>query len=99
MDLCIGLVEFIFLTVWQEAIATAVLDPMLLLLRYLKTIGIKEVEKRIQELDIKEGLTVYYASYLVVAKKSSLILVTDDCQLERVARKYVKIMKTRQITQ
>ncbi|MGB6463757.1 MAG: type II toxin-antitoxin system VapC family toxin [Nitrosotalea sp.] len=74
--------------------SSALLDSILLLMQRMQIVGINELEKRVHELAIKEGLTAYDASYLAVAEKSSLILVTDDRELERAARKYVKVMKT-----
>lgn len=67
---------------------------MLLLINNMTIVGIKGLERRVQMLAMTEGLTVYDASYLVVAEKLSLALVTDDRQLGRVARKYVKVMRT-----
>ena len=40
------------------------------------------------------NLTVYDALYLAVAEKTNLVLVTDYKELERVAKKYVKVMRT-----
>lgn len=70
------------------------LDSILLLMQHMKVVGIHGLEKHVQELAMKEGLTVYDASYLALAEKSNLVLVTDDRELERAARKYVKVMKT-----
>lgn len=48
--------------------------------------------KEILDLSIREGITVYDASYLYVAMREKLILVTDDEKLRQVASKYVKTM-------
>ena len=72
----------------------ALLDSMLLLMQYMKTFDINGLERHVKELAMKEGLTVYDASYLAVAEKTNLVLVTDDKELERVAKKYVKVMRT-----
>ncbi|HJT09686.1 MAG TPA: type II toxin-antitoxin system VapC family toxin [Candidatus Nitrosotalea sp.] len=74
--------------------ASTLLDSILLLIQRMKIVDINGLERRVQELAIQEGLTAYDASYLAVAEKLDLVLVTDDRELERVARKYVKVMKT-----
>lgn len=74
--------------------SSALLDSLLLLMHRMKIVGINGLEKHVQELAIKEGLTAYDAAYLALAEKLSLVLVTDDKELERAARKYVKVMKT-----
>lgn len=73
------------------------LDSVLLLMHRMKIVGISGLEKYVLELAIKEGLTAYDGAYLVLAEKSSLVLVTDDKELERAARKYVKVMKTSEL--
>lgn len=73
---------------------SVLLDSILLLIQRMDIADIKGLEKRVQELATKEGLTAYDASYLAVAEKLGLVLVTDDRELERAARKYVKVMKT-----
>ncbi len=70
------------------------LESILFLTQNMKTVAMTGLEKHTLELAIKEGLTAYDASYLAVAEKSGLVLVTDDRSLERAARRYVKVMKT-----
>ncbi|MGI0088394.1 MAG: type II toxin-antitoxin system VapC family toxin [Nitrosotalea sp.] len=77
----------------QEQSST-LLDSILLLMQRMKIVGINGIEKHVQELAIKEGLTVYDALYLALAEKLSLVLVTDDRELQRAAMKYVKVIKT-----
>ncbi len=74
--------------------SSVLLDSILLLIQRMDIVNIKGLEKRVQELATKEGLTAYDASYLTVAEKLGLVLVTDDRELERAARNYVKVMKT-----
>lgn len=45
-------------------------------------------EEKVLDLAIKEGITVYDASYIYVAADNKLTLVTDDKKLANVARKY-----------
>lgn len=74
--------------------SSALLDSILLLMQRMNVVGIKGLEKRMHELATKEGLTAYDSSYLTLAEKLDLVLVTDDRELERAARKYVRVMKT-----
>ncbi len=74
--------------------ACILLDSILLLLERMKTLDISGLQRHVKEIAIKEGLTVYDASYLVVAERKNLVLVTDDKQLERAAKKYIKVMRT-----
>ncbi|WP_042666743.1 type II toxin-antitoxin system VapC family toxin [Desulfurococcus amylolyticus] len=53
---------------------------------------IKESEKEVLGFSLKEGLTIYDASYIYVAMKEKLTLVTDDAKLRQVASKYVKAL-------
>lgn len=72
----------------------ALLDSILLLIQRMKILGINGLEKHVMDLAMKEDLTAYDASYLALAEKINLILVTDDRKLERAAKKYVKVIKT-----
>ena len=54
-------------------------------------------EREVIELAAREKLTIYDASYLLLAIKKNLILVTDDEKLKRKASKYVKVRKTQEI--
>jgi predicted nucleic acid-binding protein len=44
----------------------------------------------VADIAVKEGITFYDASYIVVAKARNLILSTEDTRLEKVASKYTK---------
>lgn len=72
----------------------ALLDSVLLLMQHMQIISIRGMERHVQELAMSEGLTVYDTAYLAVAEKLNLVLVTDDRELERAAKKYVKVIKT-----
>ena len=49
------------------------------------------------ELALKEGLTVYDASYLYMAIKDKLTLVTDDYRLKKKASQHVRVLSTREL--
>ncbi len=54
-------------------------------------------EREVIELATREKLTIYDASYLLLAIKKNLVLITDDEKLKRKASKYVKVRKTQEI--
>ncbi len=47
------------------------------------------------ELACREGMSVYDAAYVEVARERKLVLVTDDEKLARVASKYVKVLSSK----
>ncbi|MBO8182746.1 MAG: type II toxin-antitoxin system VapC family toxin [Archaeoglobus sp.] len=48
-------------------------------------------------LAIEEGLTFYDAAYLHAAIKNNLTLVTDDDRLFKIAKKHVRVLKSREV--
>ncbi|MEM3792296.1 MAG: type II toxin-antitoxin system VapC family toxin, partial [Candidatus Bathyarchaeia archaeon] len=46
---------------------------------------------------VREGLTYYDAAYIQAAVENKLTLVTDDEMLYRVAKKFVKTMKSNEL--
>lgn len=60
----------------------------------IDTFSIKSLEKEVFEIASKEGLTIYDASYIAIAEKNNLILVTDDHVLMKKASNYVKTMNS-----
>ena len=69
--------------------ANTILDPLIIIFRKLKK---PEAEHALEILKIalKESLTYYDASYIHTAIENNLTLVTDDKQLSKVGKKYVK---------
>lgn len=69
--------------------ANTVLDPLIEIFRKLKK---PETEEALETLKIaiKESLTYYDASYIHAAVQNGLTLVTDDKQLYKMSKKYVK---------
>ncbi len=61
------------------------------------TKSVKGMEKEVFDLAVKEGLTVYDASYVLTAMKNKLTLVTDDQKLASKASKYVKCITTKEL--
>ncbi|MEM2589814.1 MAG: type II toxin-antitoxin system VapC family toxin [Zestosphaera sp.] len=58
---------------------------------------IKGFEKEVVDIAVKEGVTIYDASYIYITAKNKLTLVTDDRELVDVARKYVNLVTTNEI--
>ena len=54
-------------------------------------------EKEVLELALKEGVTVYDASYIYVAASRNFVLVTDDAKLRERSRKYVDVLRRRDV--
>jgi predicted nucleic acid-binding protein len=60
----------------------------------LEILSMRGYEEKALELAIKHGITVYDASYIAIAAEKGLILVTDDCELSKVASSYVKVLNS-----
>jgi len=81
------------LSVEEGLKALSVLHEVLKNLEKLET---SEPEKALK-IAINEGLTFYDASYLHLALKNDLTLVTDDGRLYRIAEKHVRVLKSRDL--
>ncbi|MEM3590959.1 MAG: type II toxin-antitoxin system VapC family toxin [Candidatus Bathyarchaeia archaeon] len=55
---------------------------------------VKGSEKEVLEIAMKEGITIYDASYIHIAKRNKLTLVTDDKKLINAAKKYTNVATT-----
>ncbi|MEM1732199.1 MAG: type II toxin-antitoxin system VapC family toxin [Desulfurococcaceae archaeon] len=60
--------------------------------------SVKGFEKEVMDIAVKEGVTFYDASYMYIAMRNKLTLVTDDRKLMSAARKYVNVTTTNEIT-
>jgi len=70
--------------------AENLVDVFAQLLRYLNTIDVKGIEGRVFRTAMETGLTVYDASYLVLAQRENLTLVTEDAKLRKMAGETVE---------
>ncbi|MEM4576695.1 MAG: hypothetical protein QW701_04450 [Candidatus Nezhaarchaeales archaeon] len=59
--------------------------------------NIRGLEEEVFNLAVREGVTVYNASYLYIAMTDKLTLVTDDSELIDIARKYVSTISTSEL--
>ncbi|MEM3948945.1 MAG: type II toxin-antitoxin system VapC family toxin [Zestosphaera sp.] len=62
----------------------------------LHTVG--SSEKDVLEIAMKEGISIYDASYIYIATQNKLTLVTDDKKLISVAKKYTNTVTTAEVT-
>ncbi len=63
----------------------------------IEKVDIHGFEREVFDIASREKLTLYDASYLYIAIKHKLVLVTDDKELREKARKYVKVLNSREI--
>lgn len=93
--------------VWKECYLLGKIKPetankLIELLSKLFTIldiyTIKGSEREVLGLALREGITVYDASYVHIAAKHKLTLITDDEKLAKTASKYTSTASTTEIT-
>jgi len=66
-------------------------------LDYLNILSIRPYESEALKTAIDLGLTIYEASYIVLAEKNNLTLVTEDEKLREKASEKIKVMSLREI--
>ncbi|MCC6015174.1 MAG: type II toxin-antitoxin system VapC family toxin [Desulfurococcaceae archaeon] len=85
---------------WREAylLKPASTDKVLQLVdvvvdvaRYMRILGISSLEKEVLRTSMELGLTAYDASYIVLAQRYGLTLVTEDRKLMGKAQRYVNV--------
>ncbi len=64
------------------------------LFKIIPQYSIRGFETKVLDIALKEGITVYDASYLVIAMEKQFKLVTDDKKLRTVASKYLNVLGT-----
>ncbi|MHB8603140.1 MAG: type II toxin-antitoxin system VapC family toxin [Nitrosotalea sp.] len=77
--------------------ACKILESFLLLRPHMHVLEIAGMEEKIKNLSIDTGLTFYDSAYVVVAKQSGLVLVTDDVPLAKVAAKHLTVVSSEDI--
>jgi len=65
--------------------AESLLDVFIQLLSYLKILDLRGLESEVFKIAVETGLNVYDASYLALAHREKLTLVTEDVKLRNVA--------------
>jgi len=74
-----------------------VIDIVSDLFKVIETLSIRGCEREVIGMALKENVTVYDASYLYIAVKHKLMLVTDDRELKGRASKYIKTLTTNEV--
>jgi len=92
---------------WKEAILTKAISPeeasgivrlFTKILEYMKILSPHPYEDEILSTARELNITAYDASYIVLAEKNDLILVTEDKKLRTKAERLVKVASLIQIT-
>ncbi len=81
----------------NEKIALEYVETLGLVFKAVKVDSIKGEEAKVFKLASKEGLTVYDASYLHIAVRDGLTLVTDDHRLKSKASQHIKVLTTKEL--
>jgi predicted nucleic acid-binding protein len=59
--------------------------------KYMKILSISNIEKEVLKISIELGLTAYDTSYIVLAQRHGLTLVTEDKKLMSKAQKHINV--------
>ena len=81
----------------DEKVALEYIETLSLIFKALKVDSIKGEEAEVFKLALKETLTIYDASYLHVAIRDKLTIVTDDKKLRDKSSQYVKALSTKEL--
>lgn len=72
--------------------ACKILESFLLLRQTMHVLEIAGMEEEITNLSLDTGLTFYDSAYVVAAKQTGLVLVTDDVSLAKIAAKHLTVV-------
>ncbi|HIE22957.1 MAG TPA: PIN domain-containing protein [Candidatus Korarchaeota archaeon] len=81
----------------DESTALSYVDILSDVFIAIDRLTINGVEEEIFKIALKEGLTIYDASYIYLASDNNLTLVTDDKKLEKKASKLVKVVSSSEL--
>ena len=81
----------------DEETALEYIEVLTMAFKLFEILSISAYEKEVHKLAVKEELTIYDASYLFLAIKNKLILVTDDEKLKNKSLKYIKVLNSKDI--
>ncbi|MFZ8850324.1 MAG: type II toxin-antitoxin system VapC family toxin, partial [Thermoproteota archaeon] len=79
----------------DEKTALEYIEVLTMAFKLFEILSISAYEKEVFKLAVKEELTIYDASYLFLAIKNKLILVTDDEKLKNKSLKYIKVLNSK----
>jgi len=74
--------------------AESLLDVFIQLLSYLKVLDLRGLESEVFKIAVETGLNVYDASYLALARREKLTLVTEDVKLRNVASTMIQTVSS-----
>jgi predicted nucleic acid-binding protein len=77
--------------------AESLLDVFVRLLSYLKMLDLRGLESEVFKIAVENGLTAYDASYLTLARREKLTLVTEDVKLRNVASTMIRVVSLDEI--
>ena len=77
--------------------ACKLLESFVLLRQNMQVLSIDGMEEEIKNLSMAAGLTFYDSAYIVAAKRTGLVLVTDDRSLAKTAAKHLVVMGSEDI--
>jgi predicted nucleic acid-binding protein len=77
--------------------AESLLDVFVQLLSYLKILDLRGLENEVFKIAVENGLTAYDASYLTLARREKLTLVTEDVKLRNVASTMIRAVSLNEI--
>ncbi|AHC51999.1 DNA-binding protein [Sulfolobus acidocaldarius SUSAZ] len=89
--------EYRKLKVISRDLAAKYIGAIIKVMNIIPVNSINGSEEEVFDLALKEDLTIYDASYLLVAINRNLILVTDDKVLRDKASRYVIAMSTKEL--
>ena len=72
--------------------ACKILESFLLLRQTMHVLEITGMEEEIKNLSMDTGLTFYDSTYVVAAKQTGLVFVTDDLSLAKIAAKHLTVV-------
>ena len=72
--------------------ACKILESFLLLRQTMHVLEIAGMEEKIKNLSLDTGLSFYDSAYVIAAKQTGLVLVTDDVSLAKIAAKHLTVM-------
>ena len=77
--------------------ATKLIKVLSNIVNYMKILSIHPYEQEVLENALKLNLTAYDTSYIILAKKHNLILVTEDSKLRNRARNIIKTTNLKEL--
>ena len=77
--------------------AKRLVEVFIKVLNYLKILSIHSYETEILERAAELGLTAYDASYIVLAQKNDLILITEDERLREKAKRSIRALSIEEL--